>query len=147
MYIEALTPLFMNTDSIIRLHDPNPSGERQDNIHQKKTAEKFEELFARHLVREMTKHSFKMVDNEMGTATGNSLYREFVTDALASKLASQRQLGLADMLEQHWQKNQESAFDTVSGSNTHGIVDTGEPENNGAGVFELGTREHPSSRE
>jgi Rod binding domain-containing protein len=125
----------MNIDSIIRLNDPAPSPERLEKIRQEKTADKFEELFARHLVREMTKNSFQMADNQMGTGNGNSLYREFVTDALAAKLASQRQLGLADLLEQHWDRKQNSPDETGSGSSTGGPVDLGGSQNTGSGML------------
>ena len=50
----------------------------------------FEEIFAKHLVKELTKDSFKIEGGIMGNI--NKMYREFITDALATELAAQRKL-------------------------------------------------------
>ncbi len=137
----------MNIDTFIRLYDPAPSGERLEKIRQEKTAEKFEELFARHLVREMTKNSFQMADNKTGTGNENSLYREFVTDALAANLASQRQLGVADLLEQHWDRSQSALLETESRSNTDGPADPEGLHENESGMLPVGIRETSRPKE
>jgi Rod binding domain-containing protein len=94
----------MNINSSIPLLKPGQLPERSAEIRQKATADQFEELFARHLVQEMTKNSFQMSDNITGMGASRSLYQEFVTDALSTQLASQRRLGMAEMLETHWAK-------------------------------------------
>lgn len=42
----------------------------------------------------------------------NKMYREFVTDALATELAAQRKLGMADLVSRYWNQ------DTVDQSQT-----------------------------
>lgn len=97
----------MNIESFLSLKNTVPAGDRLEKIRRDETAEQFEELFARHLVQEMTKHSFQMDDNHTGMGQANSLYREFITDALAGQLASQRQLGMADMVSRYWDRQQD----------------------------------------
>lgn len=92
----------MKIDAPIPILKPGNVPERSSEIRQKSTADQFEELFARHLVQEMTKNSFSMSDNMTGIGASRSLYQEFITDALSTQLASQRRLGMADMLESHW---------------------------------------------
>ena len=93
----------MKVDSIIPINQPTLSAERREEIRREQTAIQFEELFARHLVTEMTKNNFSMTDNISGVGGSSaSLYREFVTDALSTTLAAQRKLGMADMILQHW---------------------------------------------
>ncbi len=113
----------MNTDNFVSLQNTVPSGDRMEKIRREETAEKFEELFARQLVREMTKNSFQMADNHTGMGQANSLYREFITDALAGKLASQRQLGLADLVSQHWSRQQDVPDNPVRGNTMNGPMD------------------------
>ena len=84
--------------------NPTPDPGRTEAIQKKQAAEDFEEIFARHLVREMTKDSFEMSASDMGGGTSNHIYREFITDALASELAAQRQLGMADLVEEYWNR-------------------------------------------
>ena len=92
----------MNIENLLQLKNVSPGDDRHETIRREKTAEEFEELFARHLVREMTKNTFEMADNNGGLGQANSMYREFVTDTLAGKLASQRQLGMADLVTKYW---------------------------------------------
>src|SRR5690625_3529625 len=81
----------------------NQVGEsRREELLKEETAESFEEIFARHLVNEMTKDSFQMSDNPSGGVGANSLYREFITDALAGELAARRTLGMADLITRYW---------------------------------------------
>ena len=65
----------------------------------------FEEIFAKHLVKELTKDSFKIEGGMMGNA--NKMYREFITDALATELAAQRKLGMADLVSRYWNDNKQ----------------------------------------
>lgn len=76
------------------------SEERSLELKKERAAVQFEEIFAKHLVKELTKNSFKMEGGMMGNA--NKMYREFITDALASELAAQRKLGMADLVTQYW---------------------------------------------
>ncbi|MGB0346931.1 MAG: hypothetical protein ACPGGA_05560, partial [Balneolaceae bacterium] len=68
-------------------------------------AVQFEEIFAKHLVKELTKDSFKIEGGMMGNA--NKMYREFITEALATELAAQRKLGMADLVSRYWNQNNE----------------------------------------
>lgn len=74
-----------------------------DQILQKKQemAMEFERMFAKHLVEEMTKGTFKMDDKAIG-ASSFGLYREQITDSLANEIANQRKLGMADLVMKHW---------------------------------------------
>lgn len=74
-----------------------------DQILQKKQemAMEFERMFAKHLVEEMTKGTFKMDDKAIG-AGSFGLYREQITDSLAIEIANQRKLGMADLVMKHW---------------------------------------------
>ena len=66
-------------------------------------AMEFERIFARHLVEQMTKDSFKMSDSMAGMGSF-SQYREHVTDILANEIANQKSLGMADLVMKHWNK-------------------------------------------
>lgn len=93
----------MKIEGIHSLQQAGLSAERREEIRREQTAIQFEELFARHLVTEMTKNNFSMTDNMSGVGGSSaSLYREFVTDALSTTLAAQRKLGMADMVLRHW---------------------------------------------
>jgi Rod binding domain-containing protein len=61
-------------------------------------AMQFEKIFARKLVSEMTKDSFKMGDKNGVMGQSNSLYRHHIVDTLANEIAEQRKLGMADMI-------------------------------------------------
>ncbi len=76
--------------------------ERSQELKKEKAATDFEEIFARHLVKEFTKDSFKMSDNGGVMGHSGNLYREFITDALAGELATQRKLGMADLVSRYW---------------------------------------------
>lgn len=93
----------MKVENFITVNQKPFSETKQEELRREKAAIDFEQIFAKHLVNELTKHSFKMT--ESGTfGQSNSLYREFVTDALASELAAQRRLGMADLVEKYWEK-------------------------------------------
>lgn len=88
-------------DSFLQLAKQQVSQKRNDEMQKEQAANDFEEIFAKHLVKEMTKDSFKMSGSgAMGNA--NNLYREHITDALAQELAQQRKLGMADLVSQYW---------------------------------------------
>jgi Rod binding domain-containing protein len=76
--------------------------ERSSDLQKEKAATDFEEIFARHLVKELTKDSFKMSGGSGMMGNSNNMYREFITDALASELAQQRRLGMADLVSRYW---------------------------------------------
>lgn len=65
------------------------------------TAMEFERIFARHLVEEMTKGSFKMDDNAIGSSSF-AMYRDHITETLANEIANQKKLGMADLVMKHW---------------------------------------------
>lgn len=76
----------------------------RDNSTQTKEEEvamKFEKIFARKLVSELTKDSFKMGDNKGLMGQSNSLYRRHIVDALASEIAAQKKLGMADKISKY----------------------------------------------
>ncbi len=116
----------MNIDNLITLDRNQPSEERRQEIRRDQTAKDFEEIFARHLVEQMTKDSFGMSDESQALGQSNALYREFITDALAGELAAQRKLGMADMVEQYWDR-QENKHDQGQQEISDGISsgDTG----------------------
>ncbi|MTI86459.1 MAG: hypothetical protein FH748_00670 [Balneolaceae bacterium] len=103
----------MKVDSFLDIAKQRVNDQRKNELQKEKAANDFEEIFARHLVKEMTKNSFKMSDSNGLMGSSGNLYREHVTDALASELASQRKLGMADLVTQYW--NQRSGS---SNSNT-----------------------------
>ncbi|REL38653.1 hypothetical protein DYD21_01505 [Rhodohalobacter sp. SW132] len=98
----------MNIENFLNIAQNQVSQNRSDEIRKEQAATDFEEIFARHLVNEMTKDSFKMSDNGSGMGQSNSLYREFITDALAGELAAQRKLGMADLVTQYWDQSSSS---------------------------------------
>lgn len=81
------------------------SEQRSEDLRKEQAASDFEEIFAKHLVKEMTKDSFKMSDNGGVMGNANNLYREHITDALAKELADQRKLGMADLVSQYWNQS------------------------------------------
>lgn len=92
----------MNIESYLQFAQNQVNDQRREEIAKEQAATDFEEIFARHLVQEMTKGSFQMTDNNSAMGQSNSLYREFITDALAGELAAQRQLGMADLVSKYW---------------------------------------------
>ncbi|MEX0723679.1 MAG: rod-binding protein, partial [Gracilimonas sp.] len=77
-------------------------------LKREQAANDFEEIFAKHLVKEMTKDSFKMSDNSGMMGNANNMYREHITDALAKELADQRKLGMADLVTRYWNQDSDS---------------------------------------
>lgn len=98
----------MNIDNFLHIAQNQLSQNRSEVIKREQAAIDFEEIFARHLVNELTKDSFKMSDNGSGMGQSNSLYREFITDALAGELATQRKLGMADLVSTYWDQSASS---------------------------------------
>lgn len=98
----------MNVDNFLTIARNQVSQGRSEELKKEQAAIDFEEIFARQLVNEMTKESFKMADNETGMGQSNNLYREFITDALAGELAKQRKLGMADLVSAYWNNSSES---------------------------------------
>ncbi len=103
----------MNIENFKALTGPAPGDERREEVRREKTATDFEELFARHLVQEMTRNTFNMTDEASGMGQSNALYREFITDALAGELAAQRKLGMAEMVKKYWDRSPDPAIGGV----------------------------------
>lgn len=99
----------MKVDNFLNIAQNQLGQNRSDEIKREKAANDFEEIFARHLVNELTKDSFKMSDNSSGMGQSNSLYREFITDALAGELAAQRKLGMGDLISTYWDQSSSSS--------------------------------------
>ena len=97
----------MKIDPFINIQQQGVQPGRSQNLEKDKAATDFEEIFARHLVKELTKDSFKMSGNGIMGDSGN-MYREFITDALASELAKQRKLGMADLVSRYWSQDGDS---------------------------------------
>jgi len=97
----------MNIDPFVNINKNELSDARREELRKEQAATDFEEIFAKHLVNELTKDSFKFADNTT-FGQSNNLYREFITDALASELADQRQLGMAEMVETFWSRISEN---------------------------------------
>lgn len=77
-----------------------PKSSDSESIKKENVAVKFEKIFARRLVSQMTKDSFKMGDNS-SLIGSNKLYRKHIVDALASEIAEQRTLGMADLISKY----------------------------------------------
>lgn len=92
----------MKIDSFLHIARNQVGQNRSSELQKEEAATDFEELFARHLVKEMTKDSFKMTDNNGVMGQSNNMYREYITDALAGELADQRRLGMADLVTRYW---------------------------------------------
>lgn len=97
----------MNIDSYLEISRTQASEKQSQQIKKEKAANDFEEIFAKHLVKQMTKDTFKMDDNGGVMGNANSMYREHITDALAKELADQRKLGMADLVTRYWNKGDE----------------------------------------
>lgn len=102
----------MKVDSFIHLAQQQLDSRKSEEMKKEQAANDFEEIFARHLVKEMTKGSFGMSSEGGIMSNANSMYREHITNALAEELASQRKLGMADLVTKYW--NQSSAPDKNS---------------------------------
>ncbi|SHG13897.1 hypothetical protein SAMN05443144_1206 [Fodinibius roseus] len=84
--------------------DMGMSKSRSDEIKKEEIATDFEEIFARKLVSELTKDSFKMDDNNGVLGQSNNMYRRHITETLANEIAKQRKLGMADLITEHWKQ-------------------------------------------
>lgn len=96
-------------DSFLNIAKQQVSKQKTEELQKQKAANDFEEIFARHLVKEMTKDSFRMTDKNSVMGSSGSMYREHITDALASELAKQRKLGMADLVARYWSHSSESS--------------------------------------
>ncbi|NGP87372.1 hypothetical protein [Fodinibius halophilus] len=76
-------------------------GRNSGNAKKEEVATNFEKIFARNLVKEMTKDSFKMGDNKGLMGQSNNLYRRHIVDTLATEIAEQRKLGMADLINKY----------------------------------------------
>ncbi|MEX0594077.1 MAG: hypothetical protein WD115_04825 [Balneolaceae bacterium] len=74
----------------------------RQELKMQEVADGFEKLFARHLVEQITKDSFSTADNSFGTSGTGQMVRGRIVDTLADALASERALGMADMVEHFW---------------------------------------------
>lgn len=106
----------MNIESYLHIARSQVGDERSSELKKEQAALDFEELFAKQLVKEMTKGSFEMTDGVSGMG-GSSLYREFITDALSSELASQKKLGMADLVMEYWGQTTEELINQKSTEN------------------------------
>lgn len=95
----------MKIENHISINQSSLSESRKQHREKENAAVQFEEIFAKHLVKELTKDSFKIEGGMMGNA--NKMYREFITDALATELATQRKLGMADLVSRYWNDNKQ----------------------------------------
>ena len=95
----------MNIENHISINQSSLSESRKQHREKENAAVQFEEIFAKHLVKELTKDSFKIEGGMMGNA--NKMYREIITDALATELAAQRKLGMADLVSRYWNDNKQ----------------------------------------
>ena len=95
----------MNIDSFLAIAKNQVSENRLEELRKEQAATDFEEIFAKHLVNELTKNSFKMTESG-AFGQSDSLYREFITDALASELAAQRRLGMAELVNKYWSQTE-----------------------------------------
>ena len=96
----------LNDKKYIPLKGKSPD---KNDTKEEKAATQFEMVFARQLVNQMTKGMFKMGDNKGVMGRSNSLYRSYVTDTLATELAKNHKLGIADMLIKYWNKTNNNA--------------------------------------
>ena len=95
----------MNIDAPSIAARINGGTRSSQQIEKEQAAVNFEKIFARQLVKEMTKDSFKMSDNNSMMGGSNNMYRKHITDALAGELAEQRKLGMADLVMQYWNQD------------------------------------------
>lgn len=103
----------MKVDSYLNIARSEISKQRSLDLQKEKAATDFEELFARHLVKEMTKDTFSMTDKNGVMGHSSNLYREFITDALAGELAAQRKLGMADLVTRYWSQPEKTSKSNV----------------------------------
>ena len=95
----------MEIDSLVNIGKKEIGKHRSQQIEKQQAATDFVEIFARKLVKEMTKDSFKMGDKNGALASSNNLYRKFITDTLAGEIAARRKLGMADLVSKYWSQS------------------------------------------
>ena len=99
----------MNIGNFLHFSQNSISEERREDLRKEQAATDIEKIFAKHLVNEMTKNSFKMSDGMQSFGQSDSVYREFITEALAEQLATEKRLGMAEMISKYWNQNSESS--------------------------------------
>lgn len=99
----------MKVDSFIHMAQQQLNSQKNGESQKEQAANDFEEIFARHLVKEMTKGSFGMSKEGGVMSNANSMYREHITNALAKELADQRKLGMADLVTKYWNQRVNSS--------------------------------------
>lgn len=80
-------------------------GNRPDpeNI-EEESAMEFERLFARQMVREMTRGLFEENEKDGMMGASGGLYREHIVDTLSNELAKQEKLGMAEKVRTFWER-------------------------------------------
>ena len=113
----------MEVSSFLETARTEVSKQRSREIQKQEAAQDFEEIFARKLVQEMTKDSFKMGDNNSPMGSSNNLYRKYITDTLAGEIAAQRKLGMAesDMARKILENAQDRIEDKFTAEKNHEI--------------------------
>ncbi len=99
----------MNIGNYLYFSQNTVSEERREELRKEQAATDIEKIFAKHLVNEMTRNSFKMSDGMQSFGQSDSVYREFITEALAEQLATEQRLGMAEMISKYWDQNNKSS--------------------------------------
>lgn len=81
-----------------------------------RTSFEFERIFATQLVKELTKDSFKMSDNQILMGRSNGMYRQYITETLASELAKQNKLGISHIMMKYWNAKPQRNTIKIQGS-------------------------------
>lgn len=91
----------MDISSIAQVKQVDLSKQESKQDKKEEVAMEFEKMFAQQLVDEMTKDSFEMGDKNGVAGQANSMYRHHITDTLATEIAEQRKLGMADLISEY----------------------------------------------
>lgn len=76
-------------------------GMQKKQSKKEEVATEFEKIFAKKLVSELTKDSFKMGDKNGLMGQSNNMYRRHITETLANEIAKQGKLGMADLIAEY----------------------------------------------
>lgn len=91
----------MDINSVSQSMRSQIDGTQNNQSKKEEVATEFEKIFARKLVREMTKDSFKMGDKNGLMGQSNNMYRRHITETLANEIAKQGKLGMADLISEY----------------------------------------------
>lgn len=91
----------MDISPVTNLQPNKIERDNRSEAEQEQVAIRFEKIFARRLVKELIKDSFKMGDNNGVMMQSNNLHRQHIVDTLANEIAKQRMLGMADLITQY----------------------------------------------